>query len=55
MGSNLWWIGIMRERGVLPGRSWSSSVESTNQRLDPLACFIVGGEGSGRCTRSARW
>ena len=27
----------MRESGVLPGRSGSSSVESPNQRRDPLA------------------
>ncbi len=37
VGSKIWWIGTMTESGVLSGRFGSSSVESTNQRLDPLA------------------
>ncbi len=49
MESNLWLIRIMRESGVLPGRSRGSSVESTNQRRAPISfrapSFVRRGRG----------
>ena len=53
MGSNLGLIGIMRESGVLPGRSGSSSVESPNQRRDPMSLTSLDQEG--RRIRGRLW